>query len=100
MKNKITQLNKKIFDFLKKPIITEKSTKLLEQKQYTFDVDCKLTKKQIRKIFENYYNIKVKSIKTYRVKKKDKNKKYPIIKPKKRAIIHCFEYEEILIFKN
>nr|AYC64692.1 ribosomal protein L23 [Halimeda minima] len=56
-------------DFLKKPIITEKTTRLIEQKQYAFDVDLKLNKYQIKKIFEDYYGVAIKSIQTYKKKK-------------------------------
>ena len=69
-----------MFDFLKKPIITEKTTRLIEQKQYVFDVDLKLNKYQIKKTFENYYGISIESIRTY----KNKNRK--------RAIL-CFKKE-------
>lgn len=80
---------KKIFDFIKKPVITEKTTKLIEQKQYTFDVDAKLTKTQIKKIFEQYYGIQIKSIRTHRIEKKNL---------KKRAILSC--NQEISIFEK
>lgn len=79
--NKI-QWNKNIFDFLKKPIITNKTTKLIQKKQYVFDVNLQLTKKQIKQIFEKYYGIPIKSIKTFR---RYKNKK----SPNKRVIL-CF----------
>lgn len=87
--------SQKIFDFLKRPVITEKATKLIEQKQYTFDVDSQLTKKQIKKIFEYYYGIHIKSIKTHRIGKKN------ISKPIKRVIL-CFSknQESLDIFKN
>nr|AYC65779.1 ribosomal protein L23 [Udotea sp. TZ0819] len=75
------QWNKNIFNFLKRPIITDKTTKLVEQKQYVFDVNLQLTKKQIKKIFEEYYESPVKSIKTFR--KNQKNKK----SPNKRVIL-------------
>ena len=88
------KLSKKIFDFLKKPVITEKATKRIEQKHYTFDVDSQLTKKQIKKIFENYYGISIKSIKTHRLKKKNTSK------PIKRAILSFSKNHEIPIFKN
>ena len=80
---------KNIFDFIKKPVITEKTTKLIEQKQYTFDVDAKLTKTQIKKIFEQYYGIQIKSIRTHRIEKKNL---------KKRAILSC--NQEIPIFEK
>lgn len=55
-----------MFDFLKKPIITEKAIKNIEKNKYTFDVDAKLTKKQIKKIFEELYSIRISSIQTHR----------------------------------
>nr|AOP19112.1 ribosomal protein L23 [Halimeda discoidea] len=59
-----------LFDFIKQPIITEKTTRLIEKNYYVFDVDVKLKKNQIKTIFENYYGIAIESIRTY------KNKKY------------------------
>lgn len=53
-------------DFLKKPVITEKATKFIEQKQYIFDVHPKLTKTQMKKILQSYYGKKIKSIRTQR----------------------------------
>ena len=55
-----------MFDFLKKPIVTEKAIKNIEKNKYTFDVDAKLTKKQIKKIFEELYSIRISSIQTHR----------------------------------
>lgn len=94
------QLNvEKIFDFIKKPVITEKTTKLIEQKKYTFDVDPQLTKQQIKKIFEKYYNIRIKSIQTYRIeKRRTVQKKSHISQPKKRVIIDLDE--KISLFQN
>nr|YP_009519682.1 ribosomal protein L23 [Udotea flabellum]AYC65693.1 ribosomal protein L23 [Udotea flabellum] len=89
--NKI-QWNQNIFDFVKKPIITDKTTKFIEQKQYVFDVNLHLTKRQIKQIFEQYYGVPIKSIKTFR--KNERNKK----SPKKRVILRFFK--EIPILKN
>nr|YP_009519463.1 ribosomal protein L23 [Rhipiliopsis peltata]AYC65516.1 ribosomal protein L23 [Rhipiliopsis peltata] len=69
-------------DFLKQPIITEKTTKFIEQKQYIFDVDPKLTKKQMKKIIYSNYRKRVKSIRTYRILKNTNIKK---------RVIFCFE---------
>nr|AYC63943.1 ribosomal protein L23 [Flabellia petiolata] len=103
LKNEV-KWNQKIFDYLKQPVITDKTTKLIEQKQYTFDVDLQLTKKQIKKIFEEYYGIKIKSIKTfskYNYNKKNsfnQRGKGPI--PRKRVILRFVKNQEIPIFKN
>nr|YP_010502237.1 50S ribosomal protein L23 [Caulerpa taxifolia]UXC96650.1 50S ribosomal protein L23 [Caulerpa taxifolia] len=69
-----------MFDFLSKPLLTEKATKLIEKKQYTFEVNSSLTKKQIQKIFEKFYSIKIQWVKIQRSPKKN-------YKPKKKAII-------------
>ena len=85
--------SQKIFDFLKRPVITEKATKLIEQKQYTFDVDSQLTKKQIQSIFKYYYGSSIKSIKTHRIGSGRQ-------KPIKRVILCFSKNQEIPIFKN
>lgn len=101
---KKTKLNQNLFDFLKKPVITDKTTKLIEHKIYTFDVDSQLTKKQIKEIFENFYGFPIQSIKTHRIaKKKKRSFKYNKLKtdkPVKRALL-CFENkQEIPILRN
>lgn len=52
--------------------LTEKSTKLIEKNQYTFFVNVKLNKKQIKNILENLYEINIVSIHTYKPPKKRK----------------------------
>lgn len=84
------QWSKNIFNFLKQPIITDKTIKFFERKQYVFDVNLQLTKKQIKKIFEEYYGIPIKSIKTFR--KNEKNKK----SPNKRVILRFLKRIPIL----
>ncbi len=57
-----------IIDLIKNPVITEKSYLALSKsknKQYTFDVDLHLTKPQIKKIFENHFNVKIIAINTH-----------------------------------
>ena len=92
----LSSCSQKIFDFLKRPVITEKATKLIEQKQYTFDVDSQLTKKQIRKIFEYYYGSSIKSIKTHKIGLGTNGRQKPI----KRVILCFSKNQEIPIFKN
>ena len=52
--------------------LTEKSTKLIEKNQYTFFVDLKLSKKQIKSIIENLYKVNIISVNTYHPPKKRK----------------------------
>nr|ALO63375.1 ribosomal protein L23 [Carteria sp. SAG 8-5] len=57
-----------VLDLIKYPVITEKSYLALSKnknKQYTFDVDLRLTKPQIKKLFENLYNVNIIAINTH-----------------------------------
>lgn len=60
-----TTLNTMI-DLVKYPVITEKTyVSLFKNRQYTFDVDKRLTKPQIKKLFESLFNINVTAINTH-----------------------------------
>ncbi len=62
-----------MLDLVKYPVIrTEKTTRLIENNQYTFDVDVRLTKIQIRKLVEEFFNVKVLAINTHRPPRKVK----------------------------
>jgi large subunit ribosomal protein L23 len=41
-----------------------KSYRLIEKNQYTFDVDPRLTKPQIKKVFENLFQVNVLAVNT------------------------------------
>ena len=55
---------------LKRPIITEKATKLNTSRQYAFEVDLKANKIEIRKAIEAQFTVDVISIRTIRVRPK------------------------------
>jgi large subunit ribosomal protein L23 len=59
-----------IIDFVKRPVLTEKSVRLIENNQYTFDVDPKLTKPQIKKLIESEFQVNVTGINTHRPPRK------------------------------
>ncbi|HHV14354.1 MAG TPA: 50S ribosomal protein L23 [Acholeplasmataceae bacterium] len=52
-----------IYDILIAPIITEKSTKLIEQNQYTFEVNKSATKTTVKKAVEQIFKVKVTQVK-------------------------------------
>ena len=53
-------------DLVKYPVITEKTyIALFKNSQYTFDVDVRLNKTQIKKLFENLFNVNVIGINTH-----------------------------------
>ncbi len=67
---------KKNYDIIVRPLITEKSTKLIEQRQYTFEVKQGSNKVEVKKAVEELWDVKVTSVnmintlrKTHRVGK-------------------------------
>jgi large subunit ribosomal protein L23 len=59
-------------NLVKNIVLTEKSVRLIENNQYTFDVSCKLTKSQIKKIIETFFKVKVISVNTHKLTSKTK----------------------------
>jgi large subunit ribosomal protein L23 len=58
-------------DFIKYPVTTEKSyLSMFQNKQYTFDVDSRLTKPQIRKLFETLFSVNVIALNTHTLPRK------------------------------
>lgn len=53
-------------DILIRPIVTEKSTALMEQGKYTFRVPLVATKIQIRQAVEQIFKVKVQAVNTMR----------------------------------
>ena len=63
------------YQILKKPVITEKSEMLSEANaQFTFVVDKRATKPEIKKAVEDAYDVTVKSINTSIIPAKEKMK--------------------------
>ncbi len=54
-----------MIDLIKYPVITKKTCRLIEKNQYTFDVDARLTKTQIKKVFENLFSVNIISVNTH-----------------------------------
>jgi len=57
----------KIYQILKAPHITEKTTNLAEKNQYVFKVWGKANKNEIKKAIENLYKVKVMDVKIINV---------------------------------
>lgn len=56
---------RELLTIVKKPIITDKTTKLLENNQYCFQVDPRIDKLKIKKAIEYIFDVKVKNVNTY-----------------------------------
>lgn len=51
-------------NLIKRPIITEKTTRLMEQNKYYFIVDPRANKTQIKSAVEEIFKVKVRSVNT------------------------------------
>jgi len=51
-------------DLVRRPLVTEKATMLMEQEKYTFEVAPKATKTQIKAAIEQLFDVKVKAVNT------------------------------------
>ncbi|WAM32425.1 50S ribosomal protein L23 [Caldicellulosiruptor naganoensis] len=59
-------------EIIKRPIITEKSIKMIPQKKYTFEVDRRANKIEIKKAVEQLFGVEVEKVWTMNVKPKRK----------------------------
>ena len=60
------------FDIIKAPVITEKSAHLADSNVYTFKVDRRANKTQIKQVIEAKFGVKVESVNTLNTKSKAK----------------------------
>lgn len=63
---------KDIRDIVKRPVITENSADLMADKKYTFEVDPKANKTQIKQAVEVAFGVKVEKVNTMNIKGKFK----------------------------
>jgi large subunit ribosomal protein L23 len=91
---------RKLADLVYRPIITEKATIALENNQYTFEVDPKADKPEIRAAIEYLFDVKVVGISTNNPPRKKKRVgKFAGFKPQvKRAIVKLAEGDSIPLF--
>jgi large subunit ribosomal protein L23 len=64
----------RIEDVIRRPLITEKNTMLMEQDQYCFEVAREANKPQIREAVEKTFNVRVKAVNTLNMKPKAKSR--------------------------
>ena len=60
------------YDVVKRPLITEKSMKLVKENKYTFEVDRRADKNDIKAAIEELFNVKVLSVNVINGLKKEK----------------------------
>jgi large subunit ribosomal protein L23 len=85
----VITLNKDPRDILLAPVVSEKSYGLLDEGKYTFIVDPRANKTEIKIAVERVFNVKVDSVNTLNRKGKTRRTKFGLGKRKntKRAIV-------------
>ena len=61
-----------MIDYIKSPVLKFKLIRLLEKNQYTFDVDPKATKTDVKIWVENFFGVKVVGMNSHRPPRKSK----------------------------
>ena len=91
-----------VFDILRRPVITEKSTILQEQGRYTFEVAPNATKHQIKEAVEEAFNVDVLQVNTMHVRGKRKRFGPRIAQGRswKKAIVLLSPGDTITIFEG
>ncbi|MEI6379870.1 MAG: 50S ribosomal protein L23 [Cyanobacteriota bacterium ELA615] len=91
-----------LVDLVRRPIVTEKATTLLEDNKYVFEVTPKSTKPEIKAAIETLFNVKVLKVNTLMPPRKHKRVgKYLGFKPLyKRAIVTLSEGDSITLFPD
>ncbi len=85
------------------PVLTEKSLDQAKDGNYTFLVDTKLNKYQIRKLVSEVFGVNVTRVRTLKVPgeiKKTTKGKNRIILPQKKAIVTLTGKEKINLFET
>ena len=59
-------------DIIKRPVITERSSDLMAEKKYTFEVDLKANKTEVKDAIEQIFNVKVEKVNVQNYKGKFK----------------------------
>ncbi|UQS86349.1 50S ribosomal protein L23 [Nicoliella spurrieriana] len=90
-------------DIILRPVITEATTALMDDKRYTFDVDVRATKTQVKKAIEDIFDVKVVKVNIMNLKGKKKRQGSFIgyTKKRRKAIVTLSsDSKEIQLFSE
>ena len=91
-----------LFDIIRRPVVTEKSTLLQEEGRYTFEVARRATKHVIKQAVEEAFNVEVVRVNTMNVRGKRKRFGPRLVaRPAwKKAIVQLAPGNTITIFEG
>ncbi len=89
-------------DIVIRPVVSEKSYAGLDQNTYTFLVDKRANKTEIKEAIQQIWNVRVTSVRTLNRKGKTKRRRFTVGKraDEKRAIVTLVEGDKIEIFET
>lgn len=96
-------MSKSIYDIIVRPVISENSMEMAGEKKYTFRVDRRANKVEIRTAIEKIYSVQVESVNTMNVKGKEKRQGRSVGRTSdwKKAIVTLTpDSKEIQIFEG
>jgi large subunit ribosomal protein L23 len=93
---------KTVRDVIIRPVVSEKSYAGIEQNSYTFVVDPRANKTEIKEAVQRIWAVRVTSVNTLRRKGKVKRHRYTLGKrpDEKRAVVTLAEGDSIEIFET
>jgi large subunit ribosomal protein L23 len=97
----VTEFNPRaLADLVRRPLVTEKATRLLEDNKYTFEVAPQATKPEIKAAIEDLFQVKVVGVNTQSPPRKRRRLgKFVGYRPQyKRAIVTLAEGDSITLF--
>jgi large subunit ribosomal protein L23 len=85
----VSAINKDPRDVIIKPVVSEKSYSLIDEGKYTFEVDPRSNKTEIKQAIESIFKVEVASVNTLNRQGKTRRTKFGLGKRKdtKRAIV-------------
>ena len=99
-----------LYEVIKRPVITEKTTRLKEMGQYVFEVDPRANRRQVKQAVEKLFNVRVLAVRIINVpakRRRDWRARILSSKPKqvvrrpgwKKAIVQVAPGQTIDIFE-
>ncbi|OUN00817.1 MAG: 50S ribosomal protein L23 [Firmicutes bacterium ZCTH02-B6] len=89
-------------DVIKRPLVTEKATELMQQGKYVFEVDRSANKTEIKRAVETIFNVKVVKVNTVRVRGKLRRQGRWVGRTpdRKKAVVTLQEGQRLPIFEG
>ncbi|MFS8740395.1 50S ribosomal protein L23 [Synechococcus sp. H65.1] len=96
----MTESKRILADVLLRPVITEKTTALMEQRKYVFEVMPNATKPLIRAAVEEMFGVRVTSVNTLKLPRKQRRvgRFVGYRSRPKRAVVTLAEGDSIVLF--